>query len=369
MEKRINLRELSKIRTKKYPLITFYFTASSPFEWKEEANIFLKSMASKYEEKLPKELIKSFKEDVEKIKDYINYKLGKTVRSLAFFVSGGEDIFKLYQVPFPITNLFYLKNTPYLKPLAKTLDDYGKYILVILQIDYSCIYVIDRTDVVEGICKEDKIPVRTRKAGWKDLEKSRAERRRGEYIKKHYKDVADMVKNSMDKDIKRIIIAGTEKNVKPFLKLLPNHLKDIVSATFQFDAHDNDFKIIEKSLKEEIESEMKADRRLIKQLERLGREKVAVRLYQVLLALQRGQIDKLIIHHKFQESGWICNNCDYLGSGGSKVCPMCKVEMSEVKDIVDEVVNKAIEHDIDLDFVSETEFIDKFGGIAAILRY
>ncbi|GAH60666.1 unnamed protein product, partial [marine sediment metagenome] len=131
MEKRLNLKELSKIRTKKYPLITFYFTASSPFEWKEEANIFLKSMASKYEEKLPKELIKSFKEDVEKIKDYINYKLGKTVRSLAFFVSGGEDIFQLYQVPFPITNLFYLKNTPYLKPLAKTLDDYGKYILVI----------------------------------------------------------------------------------------------------------------------------------------------------------------------------------------------------------------------------------------------
>ena len=96
MEKRLDLIELSKIRTKKYPLITFYFTASSPFEWKEEANIFLKSKASKYEEKLPKELIKSFKEDVEKIKDYrtlprasmgVNiYNIGKELR---FFSTDG----------------------------------------------------------------------------------------------------------------------------------------------------------------------------------------------------------------------------------------------------------------------------------------
>lgn len=369
MEKRLDLRELSKIRTKKYPLITFYFTASSPFEWKEEANIFLKSMASKHEEKLPKELIKSFKKDVKKIKDYINYKLGKAVRSLAFFVSGGEDLFKFYQIPFPITNMFYLENTPYLKPLANTLDNYGKYILVILHVDYSCIYVIDRTDIVEGICEESKIPAKTRKAGWKNLEKPGLERRRGEYIKKNYKAIARMVKDNINKDISRIIVAGTDKNVKMFLKLLPNHIKDIVSATFQFDIHDNDSKIIEKSLKEELKSEMKADRRLIKQLKRLGREKVAVGLYQVLVTLQRGQIIKLIIHHKFGEPGWLCKNCGYLGSGGSKVCPMCKVEMSEVKDIVDEVVSKAIEYDIEVDFVSEKEFIDNFGGIAAILRY
>jgi len=369
MEYRLNLKELSKIRTEKHPLITFYFTASSPFEWKEEANIFLKSMASKQEERLSKELLDGFRSDVEKIKDYINYKLGKSVRSLVFFTCENENLFKFYKAPFPITTLFFVGNTPYLKPLAGALDNYGKYILAIMHIDYSSIYIIDRTVIVEGISKEDKIPVKTRKAGWKNLAKPRVERRRGEYIKKHYKDIANIVRNSMDKDISRIIIAGTKKNVNMFINYLPNHLKDIVSATFQFDTHYNDFKIIEKSLEVELESERRADKRLIEQLKQLGREKIAVGLYQVLLTLQRGQIDKLIIHHKFQEPGWFCNNCGYLASGGSKICPMCKVEMSRVKDIVDEVVNKAIEFDIDVDFVSENGFIDNFGGMAAILRY
>lgn len=370
MEKRLDLKKLSQIRTKKYPLITFYFTAPSPFEWKEKANIFIKSMASKHEKKLSRELLSGFKADIEEIKNYINYKLGKTVKSFAFFVCGKENLFEFYQVPFPITNLFYSGITPYLKPLAKTLDDYGKYILVILHVNYSCIYVIDRTEIIEGVCKEDKIPVKTRKAGWKNLEKPRAERRRGEHIKKHYKDVAEIVKNSMDKRISRIIIAGTKKNASMFLNYLPNHLKNIVSATFQYDTHYNDFKIIEKSLEVEIESEVNADKKLVKQLmEEFGKEKVAVGLYQVLMALQRGQIIKLIIHHKFGEPGWLCDKCGYLGSGRSGTCPICKGKMIEIEDIVDEVINKAINYDIDVDFVSEKVFVDNFGGIAAILRY
>ena len=91
-------------------------------------------------------------------------------------------------------------------------------------------------------------------------------------------------------------------------------------------------------------------------------------LEEVLSALRKGQIKKLVVDRDFRASGYLCQD-DHVLSLEEKQCPTCGEKMEKVDDFTDEIIGKVIDRDggIQHIFSDHEDFSDY--GIGAFLRF
>src|SRR5919201_4235626 len=98
---------------------------------------------------------------------------------------------------------------------------------------------------------------------------------------------------------------------------------------------------VEKLIFEQRASEREAlVREVLGEAQRDGRGVTGLR--NVLLSLERGEVQTLLLPTSFAAPGVECRNCGHLDSRASRLCDVCGRETTEVENLVDALVSRAI---------------------------
>ena len=66
--------------------------------------------------------------------------------------------------------------------------------------------------------------------------------------------------------------------------------------------------------------------------------------------------------------GAVCDYCSYLSTSTEPECPICDGTMQPIQDIVDHLVHKAVEMEVEIAFVSDPA-LEEAGSIGAVWRF
>jgi len=95
----------------------------------------------------------------------------------------------------------------------------------------------------------------------------------------------------------------------------------------------------------------------------------AVGLRHVLNALERQEVQTLVLMRDFRAEAVECPNCRHLDTRMVKSCAVCGHETRELSDITDALVDLALRNGAEIRFVDSDPELEKAGRVAALLRF
>ena len=195
-------------------------------------------------------------------------------------------------------------SSPYLRPLARILDEWESFTLLIINSNSAKIFSITlgQIEVTKNLSAD--IMNKHKKGGWSQARFNRL--RRGA-IHSFFSDVVGALEKRFDK---QIIIAGPGEAKKQFEDMLPKSIKDKIVATIDIGI-DDEQELMKKSLQL---IKMKEERESTEAVQQLKQEILkdglaAYGIEETLRAVKNGQVELLIIEKNYKSSGWICENC------------------------------------------------------------
>ena len=171
-----------------------------------------KSYENQSEERL------SFEEDFVRIVRYLEGDVPASVEGLAIFACSAEnDWFEVGQFDAPFErNRVFVSDRPHLYPLARLIDQYRRYAVVLADTNSAQIFVFAAGRAVERQEVENVKTKQTKVGGWSQ---ARYQRHVQNYHLQHAKEVVDMLEKIVrDEGIEQIVLAGDEATVIPMLR-------------------------------------------------------------------------------------------------------------------------------------------------------
>jgi len=176
-------------------------------------------------------------EDIERVLRYFDHEFDWSGRSVAVFSCVPQTYFQAYPLAVVVRSRVRVDNRPYVKPLADLLDSFGGYGVALVDKQGARLFYFHLGELreMEGMVGEE---IRHTKRGGG----SQAAGRRGgvagktnyteELAERNIKDAADFAARFFaENNVRRVLIGGTEDNLKPFRASLPKAWQSLVVGT------------------------------------------------------------------------------------------------------------------------------------------
>ena len=324
-----------------------------------EAKHFLKRRTHACESLLKGDEKHNFQQTMDTITNHLKQSQEHTV---AVFASTRHHFFKSVPIPADISNMLIVDSSPYIRPLARIVDEWESFDLVLINSNQAKIYTVDL-----GVAEQKKrlssdIMKKHKKGGWSQ---ARFQRLRKGAIHEFYTEVIDYMEKSLHH---QLIIAGPGTPKLQFKEQLPQSLHQRVIKVLDIDMN-HEQELIKQSLsiisdKEDIKSHQAVS--LIK--EEILKDGLAVYgMDETLEAARNGQIDVLVVEKDHKVKGCLCEHCQIINAGPIKDCPVCGGPTTEA-DIIEEIIEFSERTDARIEFTDDEE-IAQLGHIAGLLRY
>lgn len=191
------------------------------------------------------ELLENFDRTMQKIEKYLrmnNKEYGQ--KGLAIFASNECDFFKSYKLGMPVEDMLVVDASLYIRPLARLMEEYETFGLVILDNHRARIYVVSSGRIEEKDKLARDIMKKHKKGG---MSQARLQRLRVGAIQHFLKEVAEEMENLFLKDkVAKIVIAGTGYAKIMLKDYLPNDLKGEILDLIDVDFDEADGSLISK---------------------------------------------------------------------------------------------------------------------------
>ncbi|MBI4654228.1 MAG: hypothetical protein HY752_04455 [Nitrospirae bacterium] len=353
--------------------VSLYLNVNSLTNPKGEYVIHFKNMLKKTTEKLNKDVMKKVKEDIEKIEaSLIGNKRGFK-KGLAVISSIPLGFWREYHFSLPVRNELIIDDTPYVKPLFTLLNNYPRYVVLLIDKESARIFLIHLGKIelyTEHITPD--IPGRHKKGGWFALEQSRYERHIDYHISLHMKDVIKSLEELLHKEsVDKIIIGGSEDAIVKIKNMLSRTILDKVISIFHPEKLSGDKDILDETLEIIRVFEREKEREIVKELitRTMKNNMAVIGLEDVLNSIQEGRVMTLIFLKDMAASGLRCIGCGFLTSQTIKTCPYCGGNFEKASYLIDLSVQKAVEQGAAIEVITDSEGLLNAGGIGAFLRF
>jgi len=85
--------------------------------------------------------------------------------------------------------------------------------------------------------------------------------------------------------------------------------------------------------------------------------------------MQQGRVYQLLVDREFHQPGYQCSACQAMVTQALLACPYCGGALVETADIVNLVVQRAVDAGLRVSVLDHGPQTAGIGGIAAVLRY
>jgi len=313
----------------------------------------------------------SFDEDFVRITRYLESEMPGSVQGLAIFAcSAAKDWFEVgyFEAPFERNRLF-ISDRPHLYPLARLIDQYRRYAVVLADTNRAQIFVfasgraVDRQELQNVKTKHTKV------GGWSQ---ARYQRHEENYHLQHAKEVVETLEKIVrDEDIQHVILAGDEATVIPLLReQMPKTLEEKVLDALSLGIDTPEHELLDESLNvfrrhDSLTDMEKVDRLLNEyRADDLGVAGVP----DTLAALSNGQVEELLIAAKPE-------SIQYDKEEVEKVLTLYRGEEPlpdelDQRSVADELVKRAnVLSSAKVTFIEDSTRLEQLGGVGGFLRY
>jgi len=302
---------------------------------------------------------KNFSNTMENIREALK---GVRGENIAVFASSKNNYLKHIVLPVEVENVLIVDSSPYLRPLARILDEWESFTLVLISTNYAKIYSVSLGSVDQSKKLSADIMNKHKKGG---CSQARFNRLRRGAIHAFHKEVVEALEKVADK---RIILAGPGPAKLQFRGILPKTIQDRIIEIIDVNVNDEK-ELMKESMQLIQDREQRKSYEAVQQLksEILKDGLAAYGVKDTLAAVKNGQVELLLIQKDVKLPGWICENCQVVEKGNKTQCPYCNGKTSEV-DVLEEILEFAERTDAEIEF-SDDEELANLGYIGAILRF
>src|SRR5215210_4481068 len=362
------------------PVVSLYLNAQANENGRQDFERFLRkefsSLARTYKPQSPEH--ESFDRDAGRIEAYLRDELRPETNGVAIFAGAGAgDFFEPIQTAAPIENhRLYIYNQPHLYPLARLMDQYPRYAVLVADTNRARLFVFGRG---KALSSDDIQNVKTRGAkvgGWSQM---RYQRHLEQYHLQHAKEVAEQLERLVrEENVEHVILAGDEVII-PLLKAeFPKAVADKVVDVLSLDINAPEHEVLAESMEAMREHDAQTD---AEKVERLLNDYRAGGLAVVgstdtLEALAMGQVEELVITASQQhvegdrEDVAILSDAEVVepvvaGEDGGTVANIGADSVI----VSDDLVTRARQTSARITFVEDPALLEEVGGCGAFLRY
>ena len=316
-------------------------------------------------------------EDTEAVERFVEHEYDWSGRSLAIFSCVKDDFFRIFSLALPLRDRIRLLNRPYVKPLIDLLDNYGNYGVVLVDKQGARLFHFHLGQLHEQKGTMGEAVRHTKLGGG-----SQSPGRRGgttgqtryaeEVAERNIKEAARFAIDFFkEKNVRRVLIGGTETNVARFINLLPKTWQSLVMGTFPMEMTSGYTQVLDKAIDVVQKAKRKDEIRLVNAVitaAAKGREGV-IRLDDTLGAVHAGQVQTLVICEGYHAAGYRCQGCSYLTAQALEKCPFCSNPIEKIEDAIEMAVRKVLSDGGEVEVIHESRELEKAGRIGALLRY
>ena len=354
------LDRLAALEPGPFPVVSLYLNAQPDQHGRDHFEPFLKKELADRIRTYPAEgpERESLDKDTEKIRGYLA-DLDASANGIAIFTSTGAGLFEAIQLAAPIDqHRLYVSDEPHLYPLARVLDQYPRYAVLLADTHLSRIVVVaaNRVETTEQVTGTKTR--RHKMGGWSQ---ARYQRHIENFHQQHAKEVVDTLTRLVrDEGIGSIVIAGDEVAVPLVRDELPKDIASRVVDVIKLDGNAPERQIVEATIEVMRQKDADTDRERVDAL--LGAYRsgglAAVGVEAALRAFELGQVDELLI----------TASPDTIDSGKQGDAGEGDGRTAEER-AADELVAKARQTAAKIRFIEDPALLAAVGGVGALLRF
>jgi peptide subunit release factor 1 (eRF1) len=367
------IERVAALEPRDLPVVSLYLNAQADGQGQHNYEVFvrkeLSERAKTFEAATPQR--ESIDEDLVRINRYLEQKIDPPTQGIAIFAcSGTNDFFEALQLEAPIeNNRLFVYDRPHLYPLARLLDQYPRYAVVLADTNAAKIFVIALGQAIQRKELQNVKTKRTQVGGWSQM---RYQRHTENYHLHHAKEVIDNLERLVrDERIEHVMLAGDEETIIPLLReQMPKELAEKVVDVLSLGIDTPEHELIEETLKayrrHNSLSDMEKVDHLIGEYQRDGLAVAGVP--QTLAALSNGQVEELLIASaadalKFDKEE-VEKVLSLYSSSGEAAATL------DQRTVADELVRRATQlSSARITFIEDDSALNHVGGVGALLRY
>jgi peptide subunit release factor 1 (eRF1) len=377
----LDIEDLLDFQSKEQPIISFYLnTDRSRFTLDQQRvtarNLFREGRAAVERGPWESRIKDSVLKDIEALEKYLDDELAPDFshRGLAALACSESKLWRIFALPRPVPSSLHLEPSPYVRPLTLILDEYHRFGVLLLDTNRAELYetYIGEIIKVDNAFASSDVGISlapVERPGSADRGKSRREE---EETHKHFRNVADTIFHLFHRrHYEYLVLGGQQQILTQFESFLhPTLIERLVGRFPAEPGKTRPAKILEEVSAIERRVEIENEKRLVGDLIETahGGGMAVLGLEQVLSALQMGAVHMLFVQDGWHTPGVICRNCGHF-SLDQESCPACGGKMTQVSDMVDEVIETAIKTGCLIEHVHPDAGLAKHGHIGAILRF
>jgi peptide subunit release factor 1 (eRF1) len=374
---REEIRQLAQFESPSGCAISFYFQPQTPQNksHREEA-ILVKDLVRDVLRKAERNgNDAALRQDLEKVLEIAEGLHGNHSRGKAIFACREQGIWHEFDVPPRLGRSQITVNSRFhLRPLVDAKSGLPRTCIALVNRKKARIFELNDTEVTQKMDLEfGPSPAVPRSDGFQGYEAGHRERHVENTTMQHFKMFAESLLLLCNKEKLEALLVGCQDDSWPEIEAqLPTALKqklrgrfpiDVLSATSE-EVRQNANRILTEA---KLTERMALMREVMGEAQRNGRG--ALGLKHVLNALERQEVQTLLLVRDFKAEAVECPNCRHLDTRMVKTCAVCGHETRALSDVCDSLVDLALRNGAEIRLVDSDADMEKAGHVAALLRF
>jgi peptide subunit release factor 1 (eRF1) len=373
---REQLRELAEIESPEGVAVSFYFQPTRPQNKSHRDELIrLKDLVRG----AMKRAGGAARVDLERILERAEQLHADHAHAKAIFACSAKGTWREFNLPPKLAASTVVLNSRFhLSPLVTALDHLLRCAVALVNREKSHIVGLGIGDTPEEVISIEEItseaPRRVRTDGFAGYQAGHIERHIDNEAMRHFKYTAERLKDIVEtRAVEQVVMGCRDEIWLEIESQLHSYVRQRLVGRFPADPATTSLAEIrdqvEKIIFEQRASEREAlVREVLGEAQRDGRGVTGLR--NVLLSLERGEVQTLLIANSFSAPGVECRNCGHLDSRASRQCDVCGRETTEVENLLDVLVSRAIRTGgVEIVHVSSNGDFARAGNIGALLRF
>jgi len=314
-------------------------------------------------------------QDVQDMEKFFDLEYNWSGRGVAIFSCAPENFFRAYPLAVPVRNLVHISDRPSVKPLATLLDNYGGYGVVLVDKQGARLFFFHMGELQEQEGVLGEMVKRTKHGGGASMPGRHgmgvAGRTVDEVIDRNMKESVEFAVHFFEENhVRRVLVGGTDENVKQFCNLLPKAWQSLVMGTFPMSMTASHLDVRTRAMELGLQAEAEREKRLVERLitQAAKQSGAVIGLEETLDMVNQGRVQTLVVSDGYRKNAFRCKSTGWLTTKPEEACSG-EEDAEKVYDVVDLIINQVMRSGGEVDVVMGAEELDKAGSIGAILRY
>jgi peptide chain release factor subunit 1 len=368
------IETLTAFHSDTFPVVSLYLDVRPAERQGDKLRAKLKALMEDAERQLqnaPEARQRALRHELERLQQWFQFEYDQTGRGLALFASSEPGLWRVFRLPAPVRDQIIVAERPYLRPLLTLMDEYERYLVVLVDKQTARLFVVYMGEIQEYDEFDDELVPHPKAGGWSAEKYQRHHDMHVLWHVKHAVEAAEQLWRREHCDW--LLVGGTPEPLAELRAHLPKALNERMAGELALSLKATPDQVLTQVRQLENANEGRIETERVEALitAALGNGPGVLGLDDTLGALVEGNVMTLVVEEDFHQPGWECPNCQFLSAVAHSRCPLCGMPLDARVDIVERAVERAFEQHATIEIVRSPvgAKLAAYGHIGALLRF